>query len=137
MRSASSFARFRALPGCRLVNGYGPTENTTFTTCFTIREDPGGLATIPIGYHDGLPRALSNAGHFLVNGRRAPIIGRMSMDWTTIDVTDIHGALIGDEVTILGQSGNEIVIAEDFAALADTISYEITCGISQRIPRRY
>jgi len=59
------------------------------------------------------------------------------MDWTTIDVTDIPNAAIGDNVTIIGTSGDEIVRAEDLAAIANTISYEITCGISQRIPRRY
>ncbi len=95
------------------------------------------VATIPIGYHDGLPRALSNKGHFLVNGHRAPIIGRVSMDWTTIDVTDVSGASVGDDVTIIGESGDELIKAEGLAGIADTISYEITCGISQRIPRRY
>lgn len=95
------------------------------------------VATIPIGYHDGLPRSLSNKGHFLVNGVHAPIIGRVSMDWTTIDVTDIPDATVGDDVTIIGASGVEFIRAEDLAAIADTISYEITCGINQRIPRRY
>lgn len=95
------------------------------------------VATIPIGYHDGLPRALSNKGHFLVNGQRARIIGRVSMDWATIDVTDIPDAAVGDDVTIIGESGDEVIRAEDLAAIADTISYEITCGISRRVPRRY
>lgn len=95
------------------------------------------VATIPIGYHDGLPRALSNKGHFLVNRHRAPIIGRVSMDWTTIDVTDVPGASVGDDVTIIGESGDELIRAEDLAGIAETISYEITCGISQRVPRRY
>ena len=95
------------------------------------------VATVPIGYHDGLPRTLSNKGCFLVKGLRAPIIGRVSMDWTTIDVTDVPDASVGDDVTIIGESGNVSIRAEDVAAIADTISYEITCGISQRIPRRY
>ena len=102
-----------------------------------IAERDTVVATIPIGYHDGLPRSLSNKGYFLVRGRRAPIIGRVSMDWTTIDVTDIPNSAVGDGVTIIGASGDEMVRAEDLAAIADTISYEITCGISQRIPRRY
>ncbi len=95
------------------------------------------VATVPIGYHDGLPRLLSNKGYFLLKGVRAPVIGRVSMDWTTIDVTDIPNAAIGDDVTIIGGSGNEAIRAEGLAAIAQTISYEITCGISQRIPRRY
>ena len=95
------------------------------------------IATIPIGYHDGLPRTLSNIGHFLVAGRPAPIVGRVSMDWTTIDVTGIPGASVGDDVTIIGGIGDDLIRAEDLAAITDTISYEITCGISQRVPRRY
>jgi alanine racemase len=95
------------------------------------------VATIPIGYHDGLPRSLSNKGHFLVDGTAAPIIGRVSMDWTTIDVTDIPSASVGSDATIIGAAGDEIIRAEDLAGIADTISYEITCGISQRVPRRY
>ncbi|MEQ1763966.1 MAG: alanine racemase [Pyrinomonadaceae bacterium] len=94
------------------------------------------VATIPIGYHDGLPRSLSNKGYFLVKGTRAHIIGRVSMDWTTIDVTDIADVAVGDDVTIIGASADELIRAEDIAAIAGTISYEITCGISQRIPRR-
>ena len=95
------------------------------------------VATVPIGYHDGLPRAISNKGHFLVKGLRVRIIGRVSMDWTTIDVTEITDVAVGDDVTMIGASGDDIIRAEDLAAIAETISYEITCGISQRIPRYY
>lgn len=95
------------------------------------------VATVPIGYHDGLPRSLSNTGHLLVGGQRAPIIGRVSMDWTTIDVTEIPEAEVCGDVTIIGAAGNEMIRAENVAALANTISYEITCGISGRVPRRY
>ena len=108
--------------------GYGRTFVATRDTV---------VATIPIGYHDGLPRSLSNKGYFLVNGTRAPIIGRVSMDWTTIDVTDIQDFAVGSDVMILGRSADETITAEDFAALVGTISYEITCGIGQRIPRQY
>ena len=102
-----------------------------------IAERDTVVATVPIGYHDGLPRAVSNKGHFLINSNRAPVIGRVSMDWTTVDVTDIPNASVGDDVTIIGVSGSEVMRAEDLAAIADTISYEITCGINQRVPRRY
>ena len=102
-----------------------------------IAERDTVVATVPIGYHDGLPRALSNKGHFLINSIRAPVIGRVSMDWTTVDVTDIPNASVGDDVTIIGVSGSEVMRSEDLAAIAATISYEITCGINQRVPRRY
>ena len=95
------------------------------------------VGTIAIGYHDGLPRSLSNRSHFLVNGFRAPIIGRVSMDWTTVDLTDVPDPSVGDDVTIIGTSGADTIRAEDLAAIVGTISYEITCGISQRVSRRY
>lgn len=95
------------------------------------------IATVPIGYHDGLPRTRTNIGHFLVCGRPAPIVGRVSMDWTTLDVTDVEGVSVGDDVTIVGSDGAEEIRAEDIARLTDTISYEITCGISQRVIRKY
>jgi alanine racemase len=102
-----------------------------------IAERDTVVATVPIGYHDGLPRALSNKSHFLINSTQAPVIGRVSMDWTTVDVTDIPNASVGDDVTIIGVSGSEVMRSEDLAAIADTISYEITCGINQRVPRQY
>ncbi|HQU93923.1 MAG TPA: alanine racemase [Pyrinomonadaceae bacterium] len=102
-----------------------------------IAERDTVVATVPIGYHDGLPRTLSNKGYFLINSIRAPVIGRVSMDWTTVDVTDIPNASVGDDVTIIGVSGSEVMRSEDLAAIAATISYEITCGINQRVPRRY
>ncbi len=108
--------------------GYG----RTFTTA---RES--AIATVPIGYHDGLRRCLSNKGTMLVNGRSAPIVGRISMDWTTLDVTDISDVKIGDEVVITGSQGNLQIKTEQIAAKCDTISYEITCGISSRVPRLY
>jgi alanine racemase len=95
------------------------------------------VGTIAIGYHDGLPRSLSNRGHFLVNGFISPIIGRISMDWTTVDLTDVPDPSVGDDVTIIGESVDESIRAEDIAATVGTISYEITCGISQRVSRSY
>lgn len=95
------------------------------------------VATVPIGYHDGLPRSLSNKHHFLVNGQRAPIIGRVSMDWTTIDVTEIPEVAVGGDVVIIGVSGDEAIRVEDVAGLSQTISYEITCGVSRRVVRKF
>ena len=73
----------------------------------------------------------------IVNGKFAPIVGRISMDWTTIDVTGIDGVELGTQVTLIGGSGDQILRAEDLAASLDTISYEITCGIGHRVPRIY
>lgn len=102
-----------------------------------ITERESMIATIPIGYHDGLPRSLSNNGRVLVNGQFAPIVGRVSMDWTTIDVTDVEDAKVGSEVVLIGAQGDEQITAEDIAGLTGTISYEITCGIGSRVPRIY
>lgn len=95
------------------------------------------IATLPIGYHDGYPRSLSNKGKVLVNGAFAPVVGRVSMDWTTIDVTDIPDIKVGDQVTLIGSQGDLAISVEDIAANADTISYEITCGINSRVRREY
>lgn len=102
----------------------------------TFQADGERLAAlIPIGYNDGLPRSLSNRGHMIVHGQKAPIIGRISMDWTVIDVTDVKGVSVDDEVVVLGSQTPQMISAESIAADAETISYEITCGISGRIPR--
>lgn len=95
------------------------------------------IATLPIGYHDGLPRLLSNVGRVIVNRNYAPIVGRVSMDWTTIDVTEAGDIDIGTEVIIIGHDEGLEIRAEDLARQTGTISYEITCGISQRVPRVY
>ncbi len=102
---------------------------------FTKRESL--IATLPIGYDDGLMRAYSNKGQVLVRGQFAPIVGRVSMDLTLIDVTDIDQATLGDKVTIIGKSENNAISAEQMAAVMGTISYELTCGLSARVPRIY
>ncbi|HMT09583.1 MAG TPA: alanine racemase, partial [Pyrinomonadaceae bacterium] len=93
------------------------------------------IAVIPIGYADGLPRSLSSNGSMLIRGHIAPILGRVSMDWTVIDVSEIEGVLAGDEVTLLGTDGDHRILAENIAAITNTISYEITCGIGPRVSR--
>ena len=95
------------------------------------------IATLPIGYDDGYPRALSNRGRVIVRGKFAPVVGRVSMDLTLIDVTDVAGVSLNDQVTLLGREGELAITAEDIAELAGTISYEIACGISNRVPRVY
>ena len=98
------------------------------------------IATLPVGYHDGYMRALSNRAHVIVRGVYVPVVGRISMDLTLIDVTNIDGVEIGDKVTLLGrdqQNPGLNVSAEDLARIAGTLSYEVTCGIGERVPRQY
>ncbi|MEX0804621.1 MAG: alanine racemase [Candidatus Binatia bacterium] len=93
------------------------------------------IATLPMGYADGYPRLLSNCGEALVGGKRAPVAGRVCMDLTMIDVTDIRGIQQGDEVVLLGRQGDAIISADEMAAWANTISYEILTSIGARVPR--
>ncbi|HMD18676.1 MAG TPA: alanine racemase [Alloacidobacterium sp.] len=93
------------------------------------------LALIPVGYADGLNRLLSNRGHALVRGHKVPIAGRVSMDQTILDVTDIPEVEIGDEVVLIGEQGGERISAYDLADSTGTIPYEVTCAISARVPR--
>jgi alanine racemase len=95
------------------------------------------VATIPIGYDDGYPRALSNRAHVIVRGVCASVVGRVSMDLTLIDVTGVPGVAVGDRVLLIGgDEGSGIsVTAEELATISGTFSYEITCGIGKRVPR--
>ena len=94
------------------------------------------IATVPIGYDDGYQRSLSNNSRVIVNGRYASVVGRISMDWTIVDVTDVSNAAVGDAVLLIGLDKSGLsIFAEELAAASKTISYEITCGISSRVPR--
>ena len=100
------------------------------------------LALLPVGYADGLRRELSGLSHelrgeVLIGGKRARIVGRVSMDVTSVDVTAIPDATVGDEVVILGDQGGERITAEDHARIAGTIAYEVLCGIHARVRRSY
>lgn len=95
------------------------------------------IATIPIGYADGYSRGLSNRGEAIVHGKRVPVAGRVCMDMTMLDVTDVPGVAEGDEVVLIGSQGAERITADDVAAKTGTISYEVLCGISGRVPRVY
>ena len=110
--------------------GYGIGYNSTYVTKGKTR-----IATIPVGYGDGYGIILSNQGEALINGKRAPIIGRISMDLCTIDVTNIPDCAVGDEVVLLGKQGNEYISANEIAAKAKTISYEVLCALGKRAPR--
>jgi len=94
------------------------------------------IFTIPVGYADGYPRLLSNCGRVLINGKSAPIVGRVCMDQFMVDGDGID-ANVGDEVILLGKSGEEEITTDEIAKFAGTINYEITCGISGRVPRIY
>lgn len=102
---------------------------------------PTRVATVPVGYGDGLPRELSNRGFMLVRGERCPIIGRVSMDLTTLDVTHVQGVSLGDEVIALGTQTYEgktsVLSADEVAKLAGTISYDVLISLSRRVPRVY
>lgn len=102
-----------------------------------IAERDTVIATVPVGYADGYPRLLSNKGYVIINGRKAPITGRVCMDQFMVDVTDIPDVQPGVSVTLIGKEGNETITADDIAELCGTIGYEIVCGISKRVPRVY
>jgi alanine racemase len=108
--------------------GYG---NTFYTTRESL------IATLPIGYEDGWRRALSNRGKVLIKGHFAPIVGRVSMDLTLVDVTDIPTVSLGDEALLIGESQGQEIRAEEVATLTDTISYEVTCALTTRVTRIY
>jgi alanine racemase len=120
-------ARLRLLPPGTGV-GYGATFVTTRPTL---------AALIPIGYADGLKRAYSNKGMALVRGKRARLIGRVSMDQMTVDVTDIPGVAEGDEAVLIGRQGDDEITCEEMAGVIGTINYEIVVGLAPRLPRIY
>jgi alanine racemase len=98
---------------------------------------PTRIAILPVGYNDGVSWRLSNRGEVLIRGRRAPIVGRVSMDYTTVDVGTIPGASVGDRVTLIGSQGEERIGLEEVARRADTIPYEIACAVGKRVERTY
>lgn len=93
------------------------------------------IGTLPIGYADGYSRLYSNKGEVLVRGRRAKIAGRVCMDMTMVDLTDVPGAAVGDEVVLLGEQAEERISAEELAGLSQTIHYEVLCAVGARVPR--
>ena len=93
------------------------------------------IATLPVGYNDGVPWRLGNRGRALVRGCCVPIVGRVSMDYTTVDITDAPGVEVGDVVTLIGRDGDHELSARTLAEEAGTIPYEITCSIGRRVPR--
>lgn len=93
------------------------------------------VGTLPVGYADGLSRALSNKGHALVGGRRCPIVGRLAMDMLMLDLTRVPSAKVGDEAVLIGRQGREEISSVEIAEALGTIPYEVACAISTRVPR--
>jgi alanine racemase len=102
-----------------------------------VTQRPSIIATLPVGYADGYPRALSSKGEVLLRHQRVPVVGKVCMDLTMIDVTDVPGVSVGDRVTLLGSDGKATIRAEEVAKWANAIPYEILAGISKRVPRLY
>jgi alanine racemase len=98
---------------------------------------PSRIATVPVGYADGLNRSLSNRGQAIVRGHAGRIVGNISMDLALLDVTDIPGVAVGDEVILIGSSGAASINAMDIARLIGTVPYEVLCTIGKRVPRIY
>lgn len=95
------------------------------------------VATVAIGYADGVHRARANRGHALVSGHRAPLIGMVSMDAITLDVSEVPDVQVGDVATLIGRDGDQVITAEDVADWSSTISYEVLTSIGQRVERRH
>ncbi len=107
---------------------YGGTYITTI---------PQKIATIPVGYADGYPRNLSNKGYVLIKGKRAKILGKVCMDQCMVDVTDIPDVEIGEDVTLIGRDGEEVISVELLCSLFGGFHYELVCDIGKRVPRMY
>lgn len=127
MTLKSTVVRLSKLPAEETV-GYNRTYKASETR---------QVALVPIGYADGYRRSLSNKGCVLVRGKRAPVLGRVSMDQIVVDVTGIGGIELGDEVVLIGRQGAELVSLEEIATLCDTITHEILTGLGRRVKRVY
>jgi alanine racemase len=118
-------AQVRELPAGTTL-GYGRTWKL---------KKPATIATISAGYADGLPLALTNRGSVFIAGRRCRIVGRISMDYTTVDITGVEGVMPGDEVICFGKCGNDSITPDDWARLKGTHAYDIICSLGMRVER--
>lgn len=111
-------------------------KTVSYGATFTAKHDML-VATLPVGYADGYPRALSGKGEVLIHGRRCPILGRVCMDQMMVDISSVPDAEIGDAATLVGKDGGDFISAEEVANAAYSFNYEFICGISRRVPRVY
>ena len=125
MRFVSQVAQLKDVPP-----GEGISYGHRFVTSRHSR-----VAAIPVGYADGYNRLLTNRGEVLIHGRRVPVVGTVCMDWILIDVTSLPDVQVGDQVTLLGRDGDDVITAEEWADKVDSITYEVFCNISKRVPR--
>ena len=102
-----------------------------------LTKERSRIAVLPVGYADGYPRLLSNRARVIVRGEYAPVVGRVSMDLTIVDVSHIHNIAVGDEVVLIGKGNSKSVDAVELARWCESVPYEILCGLSQRVPRVY
>ena len=116
----------------RVPPGFNISYGITFQT-----KNHTTIATVPVGYADGFNRLLSSRGHMLVHGQRVPIVGRVCMDLTMLDVGEVSGVALEDEVVVFGEQGKGAVTADEIASSLDTINYEIVSTITARVPRIY
>ena len=125
MHLVSQIAQLKGLP-----RGSGISYGHRFVTARHSR-----IAAVPVGYADGYNRLLSNRGEVLIHGRRAPVAGTVCMDWILVDVTDQPDVQVGDRVTLLGRDGGAVITAEEWAEKIGSITYEVFCQVSKRVPR--
>jgi alanine racemase len=112
--------------------GYGISYGRSYLTY-----KPTTIGILPVGYTDGYSRMLSNKASVIIHGKRAPVIGRVTMDQTMIDVSDVQGVTVGDEAVLMGEAGNQRITAGDLGSLAQTISYEVLCTVGKLVRRVY
>lgn len=127
MEFITHISHIKTLPAGKSVS-YGAT--------FTSERDML-VATLPVGYADGYPRALSGKGEVLIHGQRCPILGRVCMDQMMVDISEVPEAKIGEAATLVGKNGGDFISAEEVANAAYSFNYEFICGISRRVPRVY
>jgi alanine racemase len=116
----------------RVPAGYSISYGRTFVT-----QRDSVIATLPVGYADGYSRLLSNTGTVLIGGKKVPVVGTVCMDMTMVDVTKVPNINVGDEAVLIGRQGDKEISADEVADKIGTISYEVFCGVSKRVPRIY
>jgi alanine racemase len=116
----------------RVPAGVGVSYGHTFVT-----PRPSAIGVLAVGYADGYRRGLQHGGEVMIRGRRAPVVGAVCMDLTMVDLTDVPGAAVGDEVILWGGAGEAMISVNDIARLTQTISYEMLCTVGKRVPRVY